>query len=114
MVEHVEKTGDEMLQTMNPGPERDILKYKLADMSRRFSSVKDKTADRKEMLDQIAPLTERYQNALQGIVTFLDDSEDKLDSLKSVPQDEEAATKRKAQLKVNRPGLVVTATLNRN
>ena len=100
-VEHVEKTGDALLNTMNLGPERDILKYKVADMSRRYANVKDKATERKDTLDQLAPLVERYPNAVEGFSEFLDDSEEKLDSLKVVPTDEEAATKLKAEIKVS-------------
>lgn len=104
MVDHVEKTGDTMLQTLNPGPERDILKFKLADMSRRFNNAKDKSTDRKEMLDQLAPLMERYQNASQPFNTFLEDSEEKIGGLKAIPQDEETAAKQRSDIKVSSAG----------
>lgn len=106
----MEKVGDDLLQTMNLGPERDILKYKLADMSRRYSNVKDKSTERKELLDQLAPLVQRYQNAVEGFSGFLDDSEEKLDALKTAPVNDETAAKYKSEIKVNI--LIVPVSLN--
>lgn len=85
---------------MNLGPERDILKYKLANMSRRYANVKDKANERKDLLDQLAPLVQRYHSAMEGFADFLDDSEEKLDALKKAPVNEESAAKFKSEVKV--------------
>lgn len=98
----MEKAGNDLLQTMNLGPERDILKYKLADMSRRIDTVKNKSSERKELLDQLAPLVQRYQTAVEGFSGFLDDSEEKLNALSTTPIDEETVPKLKSEIKVKR------------
>jgi len=100
-VEQVEKVGDDLLQTMNLGPERDILKYKLANMTRRYANVKDKATERKDVLDQLAPLVQRYHSTMQDFADFLDDSEEKLDALKQTPVNEETAAKFRSEVKVN-------------
>ena len=100
VMEQLRKTGEDIIRSREPGPERDVLKCKLADVENRYAAVNEKCADRKEQLDKIAPLVEQYADALHAFLPFLDASEEKLQLLKEVPFDEENASWQKPLIKV--------------
>ena len=101
VIEQVQRTGHKILEKMQPGPERDVLKFKLADMSKRFPVVANKATDRKEQLDKISPLVDQYQDAMQVFEPFLDSAEEKLEKLSSMPQEGESAADRRAAVQVS-------------
>ena len=88
------------MMSMPHGPDRDVLKYKLADIDRRFTAVSDKSTERKHTLDSIQPLAEQYHDVMNAFLVYLDGAEDKLESLKKVPRDEESAARHKADAQV--------------
>lgn len=82
------------------GPDRDVLKYKVADIDRRFTAVSEKSTQRKQTLDSIQPLVEQYHDVMNAFLLYLDGAEDKLESLKRVPRDEESAVRHKSETQV--------------
>lgn len=100
-MEQVQRTGQKVLEKLTPGPERDVLKFRLADMSKRFPVIAGKATSRKEQLDRISPLLDQYQDAMQVLEPFLDSAEEKLEKLSGLPEDGESAAERKAAVQVN-------------
>lgn len=100
MIQQVETNATNMMVSMPYGPDRDVLKYKAADIDRRFTAVTDKSTQRKQALDSIQPLAEQYHDVMHAFVLYLDGAEDKLESLKRVPRDEETAARRKTDAQV--------------
>lgn len=96
MIQQVDSNASNAMVSMPYGPERDILKYKLSDINRRFAAVTDKSTQRKQALDSIQPLAEQYHEVLQAFRLYLDGAEDKVESLKKIPRDEESAARHKA------------------
>lgn len=104
MIQQVESNANQVLESMPYGPERDILKCKLVDISRRVLAVNEKSTERKQTLDSVQPLVEQYRDALSAFLPYLDGAEDKLESLKKVSCDEESAVSQntEAQVKLDR------------
>ena len=102
MIQQVESNAANAMASMPYGPDRDVLKYKLADIDRRFTAVSEKSTQRKQTLDSIQPLTEQYHEVVNAFLIYLDSAEDKLESLKKVPRDEEGAARHKADAQVTR------------
>ena len=102
MIQQVENNANEMLESMPYGPEHDVLKCKLADITRRVGAVNEESTERKHILDSIQPLAEQYHDAMSAFLPYLDGAEDKVESLKRVPRDEESATQQKAEAQVTR------------
>ena len=102
MIQQVENNATNAMMSMPHGPDRDVLKYKLADIDRRFTAVSEKSTQRKQTLDSIQPLTEQYHEVMNAFLIYLDSAEDKLESLKKVPCDEEGAARHKADVQVTR------------
>jgi len=108
-IQQVESNATNAIMSMPYGPDRDVLKYKLADIERRFTAVSEKSSQRKQTLDSIQPLTEQYHDVMNAFFIYLDGAEDKLESLKKVPCDEEGAARHKADAKVTRKRCVTVS-----
>ena len=102
MIQQVESNATNVMMSMPCGPDRDVLKYKLADIGRRFTAVSEKSTQRKQTLDSIQPLTEQYHDVMNAFLIYLDSAEDKLELLKRVPRDEEDAARHKVDAQVTR------------
>lgn len=100
MIQQVDSTANNVMMAMPYGPDRDVLKYKLVDIDRRFTAVSEKSTQRKQTLDSIQPLAEQYHDVMNAFLLYLDGAEDKLESLKRVPRDEESAVRHKADAQV--------------
>ena len=100
MIQQVESNATNAMMSLPYGPDRDILKYKIADIDRRFTTVSEKSTQRKQTLDSIQPLTEQYHDVMNAFLIYLDSAEDKLESLKKVPRDEEGAARHKTDAQV--------------
>lgn len=112
MIQQVESNATNAMMSMRYGPDRDVLKYKLADIDRRFTAVSEKSTQRKQTLDSIQPLTGQYHDVMNAFLIYLDSAEDKLESLKKVPRDEDGAARHKADAQVTRE-LCVTFRLEK-
>ena len=111
MIQQVESNATKAIMSMPYGPDRDVLKYKLADVDRRFTAVSEKSTQRKQTLDSIQPLTVQYHDVMNAFLIYLDGAEDKLESLKKVPCDEESAARHKADTQVTRERCVSHPTI---
>lgn len=100
VIQQVDSNASQSMASMPNGPERDVLKYKLADIDRRFAAVTEKSTQRKQTLDSLQPLAEQYNEVLQAFTLYLEGAEEKVESLKKVPRDEESAVRHKAEAQV--------------
>lgn len=69
------KAGRNVLDTSEPGPDRDALEQKLHDTTSRFNDIKDKTADRQERLDKVVPLSRKHKYESQTFKPWLTSAE---------------------------------------
>ena len=97
----MEKTGTEILESMNLGPDHDVLKYKVANIKRRLAAVTESCVQRKDTLHSIQPLVEQHHEIMRAFLLFLDAIEDKLEYVKGMPTDQESAANRSAEMTVN-------------
>ena len=86
---------------MAPSPERDVLKFRLVDLNKRYPVIACKANARKEQLDRVSPLLDQYHDAVQAFELFLDSAENKLEKLCDMPDESENAVDRKDALQVN-------------
>ena len=101
IVEQVQRTGQKVLENMAPSPERDVLKFRLVDLNKRYPVIACKATARKEQLDRVSPLLDQYHDAVQAFELFLDSAENKLEKLCDMPDESENAVDRKDALQVN-------------
>lgn len=100
VIQQVDSNANHAMASMPNGPERDIFKYKLADIDRRFAAVTEKSTQRKQTLDSLQPLAEQYSEVFQALTLYLEGAEEKVESLKKVPRDDESAARHKAEAQV--------------
>lgn len=67
-----------MLDTSEPGPDRDALEQKLHGTTTRFDAVKDHTSDRQERLDKVVPLSRKHKYESQTFKPWLSSAEKRL------------------------------------
>ena len=75
------RAGRNVLDTSEPGPDRDALENKLNDLTQRWDSVKRQTADRQQQLDQVLPLSKEFHGEIQDIKPWLSDAEKRLQAI---------------------------------
>ena len=78
MFEQLVRVGRNILETSEPGPDRDALESKLSDTTQRWDSVKKQTAERQEQLNQVLPLAKEFHGEMQDVKPWLSDAEKRL------------------------------------
>jgi len=96
--EKVSKTGDEILESLEPGEEKDELKEKLSDLSTRWNVVKTKIEDRKSKIDDVSVVAKTHHDSLQSLLPWMSDAENWVDSLEPVSCDEKCISKEQKTL----------------
>ena len=87
------RAGKNILETSEPGPDRDALEDKLNELTQRQDSVKRQTADRQQQLDQVLPLAKDFQGEIQDIKPWLSDAEKRLQAIDRDACDERSIDK---------------------
>lgn len=78
LFEQLIRAGRNILETSEPGPDRDALESKLSDTTQRWDSVKRQTAERQEQLNQVLPLAKEFHSEMQDIKPWLSAAEKRL------------------------------------
>lgn len=81
LFEQLVRAGENVLETSEPGPDRDALESKLSDTTQRWEAVKKQTADRQEQLEQVLPLAKEFSSEMQDVKPWLSDAEKRLQSV---------------------------------
>ena len=80
--EQLLRAGGNVLETSEPGPDKDALEQRLQNTKDRWNEVKRKTADRQEQLEQVVPLAKKYRDETQSLKPWLSDAEKTLQEIK--------------------------------
>ena len=99
MLSAIKKSADEVLQSTEPGKERDRVEQKMARIQGRWDVVQKNASDRKSLLEQIEPVAQQYGDSLQDIMSWLSAAEKNLALLKYVPCDRKGPQKYEELLK---------------
>lgn len=83
----VKKQAEKVLDSTEPGKERDRIQQKLNIMEARWDKVQKATADRQTQLEQMEPVAQEYQEAVQELLPWITITEKKMASLQSLPCD---------------------------
>ena len=86
------KNGNNLLESAEPGPEKDELQAKLADTEKRWRDVKENTAEHLNRVNTALPEAEKYNESSSSLGPWLSETEKTLESLDPIvgSQDEVA------------------------
>lgn len=93
MLVALKTSADEVLQTTEPGKERDRVEQKMTQIQNRWDKVQKNATDRKALLDQIEPAAQEYGESLQNFLSWLVTAERNTALLKYVPCDRKGPQK---------------------
>lgn len=81
MFEQLIRAGRNILETTEPGPDKETLETKLSDTTQRWDSVKKQTAERQEQINEVLPLAKEFLSEMQDVKPWLKDAEKRLETL---------------------------------
>ena len=82
VVEKLVEAGEKLLESTEPGEEKEVIKQQLAEIKKRWDGVKDKAAERKNKLESVLPEAKDYHYMHQEFEPWLSDTESKLNGIK--------------------------------
>ena len=82
LVEKLLEVGENVLQSAEPGEEKNGILQQISETKKRWEGVKDKGDERKKKLEKVLPEAKDYYYVFQNFEPWLSDSEKKLDSIK--------------------------------
>lgn len=88
--EQLMENGSNLLESAEPGSEKDALDTKLADTKQRWHDVKQKIADHLNRVNKALPEAEKYDDSSKSLGPWLSETEEKLDSLKPIVANQDA------------------------
>ena len=98
LFERIAKNGQDILESLDPGEEKDELEEKLNDLTARWDAVKTKIDDRKSKIEQVSPVAKTHHESLQSLLPWMSDTEDWVSSLEPVSCDEKGISKEQKTL----------------
>lgn len=81
------RTGNNLLESTEPGPDKDELQSKVEDMKQRWDDIKEQVANHKAKVDAVLPEAAKYSEAAEALEPWLTDAEQKLASLDPISAD---------------------------
>ena len=93
LYERISQNGNDMLDTLEPGEEKDKLDEKLNDLSTRWNAVKSKVENRKAKVEEVSPVAKTHHDSLKSLLPWMTDSENWVSSLDPVSCDEKSISK---------------------
>ena len=94
----VSSCGQDVLESLEPGEEKDKLKDKLAEIEERWNDVKEKVESRKANLVDITPDSKRYHDNRQSLLPCLEDAESYLAAEEPIPCEEKSLAREEKAL----------------
>lgn len=88
------RSGNNLLESTEPGAEKDDLAKKLDDAKQRWDDVKAKAKDHNDRVNTAVPEATKYKEAVESLSPWLAEAEEKVDSLEPIPTDEKALKER--------------------
>lgn len=87
------KNGNNLLESAEPGPEKDEIESKLADTEKRWHDIKQNTAEHLARVNTALPEAEKYNESASNLGPWLTEAEEKLKSLEPIVASQEALDK---------------------
>jgi chromosome segregation ATPase len=87
------KTSEQFLETTEPGDEREELNAKIDDVSQRWATVKEKTAENLAAIDEILPLAKVFRETTDVFVDWLKSAERKVETFEAPVGDQACVTR---------------------
>ena len=100
LFESISKNGQDIMNSLEAGQEKDELEEKLNDLSSRWNEVLSKVEARKAKVDEIAPVSKTHCDSLQSLRPWMTEQENWLTSLELVSCDEKAIAKEQKVLAI--------------
>lgn len=98
LFERVTKNGQDVLESLEPGEEKDELQEKLNDLTDRWNAVKTKIEDRKSKIDDVSGVARTHHDSLQSLLPWMNETENWVSSLEPVSCDEKCLSKEQKTL----------------
>ena len=93
------KCSEDAVDGLEDGDEKDSLKEKISDIQSRWSEVKEKSRERKEILEDVVPRTKRYESAKEKLLPWLSDVERRLQDVDVILVDKDKIEKQEETVK---------------
>ena len=97
--EQLLRAGASVLETSEPGPDKDALEQKLQDTKDRWTEVERKAQERQGQLEEVVPLAKKYRDETQDLKPWLADAEKALQDIRPESSDLETLEKQLKALK---------------
>ena len=88
LFERITRNGQDILDSLDLGEEKDEMKEKLNDLTVRWSTVKLNIEGRKAKIDDVSPAVKTHHSAMQSLLPWITETEDWVSSLEPVSCDE--------------------------
>ena len=99
MFERIVQNGDSLLDEAEEGPEKEALRERLEVINEQWNDIKSQTQTRKEYIDKLYPLCEKFNDNYVLFSVFLEDSQKCLEGM-SLSLDKNEAGGKMEELKV--------------
>ena len=93
MFDQLMKNGSNLLESAEPGAEKDELEVKLADVEKRWSDIKQNTAEHVARVNSALPEVEKYNESASSLGPWLTKTEEKLASLQPIVASKDSVEK---------------------
>ena len=87
------KNGNNLLESAEPGAEKDEIEAKLADTEKRWRDIKQNTAEHLARVNTALPEAEKYNESASNLGPWLTEAEEKLKSLEPIVASQDALDK---------------------
>ena len=87
------KTGEQFLESTEPGNERDELETKIDDVTKRWENVKEKATENLTAIDEVLPLAKVYRETTDAFTDWLKSAERKVETFEPVIGDQTSVTR---------------------
>lgn len=78
------KASEQFLETTEPGDEREELKSKIDDLTKRWESVKEKTTESLAAIDEVLPLAKVFRETTDVFTDWLKSAERKVETFEAL------------------------------
>lgn len=93
LFERITRNGQDILNSLDLGEEKDEMKEKLNDLTVRWNTVKLKIEGHKAKIDNVSPAVKTHHSAMQSLLPWMTETEDWVSSLKPVSCDEKCLSR---------------------
>lgn len=93
MFDQLMKNGKNLLESAEPGAEKDELEAKLADVEKRWNGIKRNTAEHVARVNSALPEAEKYNESASNLGPWLTETEEKLASLEPIVASKDSVEK---------------------